>query len=768
MAKKAYIGVQKFIPRNIPNGYTQVEYIESSGTQYIDTMFVPNQDTRVVMEVEHTVTYEVSWLFGVRTAGGKNTFAFLAYLDKYRTDYNTTTSSYYDTSITAMTHVDKNKNITTLNSTEVITQTYAAFNCQYPLLLLAMNTAGTASGFASVKLRSVLIYDNGTLVRDFVPCRRDSDREVGLYDMVNGVFYGNAGTGIFTCPEPPMDLPQGYTQVAYIESSGTQCINTGFKPNQDTRVVVDIQVVSFDGYAPLFGARVASKNAEYATWAIAETDIKDGYGTQAENKLVAEALKRNIIDKNKNMLYVGGVLLKTHTAQTFAPNYPIFLFNINTAGSTTGSFKTFAKLYSCQIYDNATLVRDYVSCINPSGEAGLYDIVNGVFYGNAGTGSFAVGAVYQSDVARKIKRDYIGIDDVARRVKKAYIGIGDVARPCWSGGKLEYFGTATALGEVRAGIIATTAGNKALFAGGFGSDEASARVEVYDTSLTRTDATELSIANQSIGATTLNRMAIFAGGYAKVGSSMTGVGYVDVYDASLTKTTATALSENRYGMGATTLNGLAIFAGGNRTASQSASSQSTKVDVYNASLTRTTASSLSQARYNLAATTVGGNALFAGGCYSSYGTNVVDAYDASLTRTTAPSLSQGREWHCATTVGDKALFAGGLYGATAYNVVDVYDASLTKTTATSLSSARYQIGAVTISDYALFAGGFNGTKRLSAVDVYDASLTKTTATSLSQARNAMGAATISDYAIFAGGYDNSGGKLAVVDVYTVG
>lgn len=422
MAKMGYFSAERFTPRALPQGYTQVEYIESSGTQYIDTGFVPNQDTRVVMEVEQSVTYKVSWLFGVRTASGKNTFAFLAYRDKYRTDYNSTTSSYYDASITAMTHVDKNKNITTLNGTEVITQTYATFNCQYSLLLLAMNTAGTASGFTSAKLRSVFIYDNGTLVRDFVPCRRDSDRAVGLYDMVNGVFYGNVGTGIFTCPEPPMELPQGYTQVAYIESSGTQCINTGFKPNQDTRVVVDIQVVSFDGYAPLFGARVASKNAEYATWAIAETDIQDGYGTQAESKLVAEALKRNIIDKNKNMLYVGGVLLKTHTAQTFAPNYPIFLFNINTAGSTTGSFKTFAKLYSCQIYDNGTLIRDYVPCLNPSGTAGLYDMVNGVFYGNAGTGSLLTGDEVHSDVAREPKKVYFSDNGVAREAKEAYYG----------------------------------------------------------------------------------------------------------------------------------------------------------------------------------------------------------------------------------------------------------------------------------------------------------------------------------------------------------
>jgi hypothetical protein len=42
------------------------------------------------------------------------------------------------------------------------------------------------------------LYDNNVLVRDFIPCYRKSDNEIGLYDVVNGVFYANAGSGTFT------------------------------------------------------------------------------------------------------------------------------------------------------------------------------------------------------------------------------------------------------------------------------------------------------------------------------------------------------------------------------------------------------------------------------------------------------------------------------------------------------------------------------------------------------------------------------------------
>ncbi len=50
-----------------------------------------------------------------------------------------------------------------------------------------------------------------------------------------------------------------------------------------------------------------------------------------------------------------------------------------------------AKLYSAQIYTGDKLERDFVPCVNPSGEAGLYDLAGGQFYGNILSGSFTPG-----------------------------------------------------------------------------------------------------------------------------------------------------------------------------------------------------------------------------------------------------------------------------------------------------------------------------------------------------------------------------------------
>ena len=41
-------------------------------------------------------------------------------------------------------------------------------------------------------------------------------------------------------------------------------------------------------------------------------------------------------------------------------------------------------LYNCKIYENEIAVRDFIPCKNPSGNIGLYDVISGEFYGNAG------------------------------------------------------------------------------------------------------------------------------------------------------------------------------------------------------------------------------------------------------------------------------------------------------------------------------------------------------------------------------------------------
>ena len=179
---------------------------------------------------------------------------------------------------------------------------------------------------------------------------------------------------------------------------------------------------------------------------------------------------------------------------------------------------------------------------------------------------------------------------------------------------------------------------------------------------------------------------------------------------------------------------------------------------------KSTPTELSQARNNLAATTVGNYALFGGGDTGSHSA-VVDAYDQTLTWSTPPHpLSQARGEPVATTVGNYALFGGG-YAGSQTNVVDAYDQTLTRSTpAHPLSQARNRLTATTVGNYALFGGGWNGNSYFNVVDAYDQTLTLTTPAALSQARNNLAATTVGNYALFGGG-GNGNSVFSVVDAY---
>ena len=61
----------------------------------------------------------------------------------------------------------------------------------------------------------------------------------------------------------------------------------------------------------------------------------------------------------------------------------------------SGNQHNFYKTHSFKIYENERLIRYFIPCYLKSDTTkagGLYDIINGQFYANAGTGTFAVGA----------------------------------------------------------------------------------------------------------------------------------------------------------------------------------------------------------------------------------------------------------------------------------------------------------------------------------------------------------------------------------------
>lgn len=187
----------------LPDGYTLLEYIESTGTQYIDTEFKPTGNSRVVCDIQLSGTRV--WLYGARHTATDRTFMTVAMTDNYRSDYNNSYSLNIPYDMTDRVTIDKNKGSMTIG-TQTVSYEDADFSCAYNLYIFAGNSAGVPSTFSSMKLFYCKVYDNDVLVRDYVPCQGPSG-DIGLYDTENNQFYGNAGTGTFVAgpeitPEP--------------------------------------------------------------------------------------------------------------------------------------------------------------------------------------------------------------------------------------------------------------------------------------------------------------------------------------------------------------------------------------------------------------------------------------------------------------------------------------------------------------------------------------------------------------------------------------
>lgn len=179
-----------------------------------------------------------------------------------------------------------------------------------------------------------------------------------------------------------VSLPAGYTKIEYLESDGNSYIDTGFKPNQDTRVVIDVQLLTENPtiYQGLFGARNENKDQLWVLYYYSNNSWAFRFGNNTANKYIpaSGATDRVTIDVNANTMTIGGTSVTAPTS-SFSSSYTMWLFAVNNAGMSKHESGP-ARLYSFKIYDNGTLVRDFIPAMNASGEAGLYDLKNDVWY----------------------------------------------------------------------------------------------------------------------------------------------------------------------------------------------------------------------------------------------------------------------------------------------------------------------------------------------------------------------------------------------------
>ena len=176
---------------NIPSEYEEVEYIESTGTQYIDTNYTPVQGDDLEFKNVTINTFN-----GALFSAGIESYQLIllglgsvCYYKYFQTG-NAVASSF--STIT-------NGNIKVLNGNLYINNVLKAEADYGGAVDTTLNIFRRANNTSNLigKIGEIIISNNGIIKRDFIPCYRKSDNVAGLYDLVNNTFYTNQGTGNF-------------------------------------------------------------------------------------------------------------------------------------------------------------------------------------------------------------------------------------------------------------------------------------------------------------------------------------------------------------------------------------------------------------------------------------------------------------------------------------------------------------------------------------------------------------------------------------------
>lgn len=260
------------------------------------------------------------------------------------------------------------------------------------------------------------------------------------------------------------------------------------------------------------------------------------------------------------------------------------------------------------------------------------------------------------------------------------------------------------LSVARTQLAAASVGGYAIFAGGIwsqnGKRKNSSVAEAYDTSLTRKIIGSLNRTTYDLIGTQNTNYAMFIFGDERYSTSY------DAYDASLThvvfKTVVPTVYDCIADAAAAGVGNYVLFGGGYRVSQNKVIGDMFSV---NLSLTTQNATALSQPRRGLEGAGNKKYAIFAGGRNKVSDLRTVDAYNESLTRTSATELSESYS-SLGVGVGGYALFVTTIsgYGQQVGNV-DTYDEALTHTNNIKLKYSHILGASVSVGGFALFGGG---------------------------------------------------------------
>ena len=434
------------------------------GKQYINTGFVPSPSgfkVNVIFSQSSSNYSTGAFVYGAydSTNGYKPSLYVYASTRKLGVYSN---SGGVNTNITSELDTENDVTITTSGSsvtydingaTGTITNSYNPLDNETPITICTSYVGNTY--ILRCRIRRFRVYDeNNVLARDMFPCYRKSDNKTGMYDLVTKTFYPNLATDEYDTGSnldnidkiyhgtdlvfeqgfireqqsvPPITttheaigkdlkdyhiygnsgvgyLPNEYQQVEYIESDGTQYINTGLEGKNGYTFETKIKYTDFpNSYSYVAGFGTSSSNRIYFIRG-QKSGLTDGWTFDGDShnlpsvSIVAdtEYVYKSIMESGNQKLYRNNILLDSATRSDTNSYGNVWLFATDYNHSPNGA--SACKMYYAKFTFNGELVRNFIPCYRKSDNvAGMYDTITKSFYSSLGSNAFTKGSnVYPS------------------------------------------------------------------------------------------------------------------------------------------------------------------------------------------------------------------------------------------------------------------------------------------------------------------------------------------------------------------------------------
>ena len=423
-------------PTYVDDGYVSTAKNAVDGELYIDTGYKVSAKTAVALDYAFTVNSDDNlnpgyWsLFecsgGCRFRIDFNKYTGLRYTVGGNADVSTLASAFGvptdDRDVRRTVFLD-NLNTSVGVVMSGYTNQTATFTASTPsnpngTTLKLASTAWGTDGYSAIKIYGCKIWEDGVLVRDFVPYVNNGTS--GMRDDLTGAFIegkDNSSGGNMLAYGGII----GGEQDAYLQSNGSQGINTGYKMNGTSRLEVDFALTTTNSCNQwrIFGSD--SMESSLKTYLYIQGDLKWAMLSPSLNKYspdVADTRRHTaIMDRYKGKLcFITDATTNWSASASSGYDYstspeadmplPLFGRYSNSAG-TAYECRAKARIYSVRIYELDELKHEFIpydGCWG--GNAGFYDTVTGDVISNGSSFTFGGAGQDHGQLKAYIKPGY--------------------------------------------------------------------------------------------------------------------------------------------------------------------------------------------------------------------------------------------------------------------------------------------------------------------------------------------------------------------------